>query len=201
MSRPGAAPAPPRARFDRRRFLVGAAGTVGLALGPVGAPTAAAATDDDLAYANFGLAASFLLAEYYTRVLRAGRLGPAARPALRRGRSASVLHARALTDVLTGAGDTPATAEDFEFAWPAAALATAAVTRRTGLTVLDVVRGAYQTASATLSESSYRVLFASLAASVAMQAGALGSPGAAVEPFPGALDLEAASAALEAYLG
>ena len=32
--------------------------------------------------------------------------------------------------------------------------------------------GAYQTAAATLSESSYRVLFASLAASVAEQAGA-----------------------------
>ena len=66
--------------------------------------------------------------------------------------------------------------------------------------MLNAVRGAYQTASATLREP-YRVLFASLAASVAEQAGALALPGAGVEPFPTALDLEAASAALEAYLG
>ena len=67
--------------------------------------------------------------------------------------------------------------------------------------MLNAVRGAYQTASATLSESSYRVLFASLGAGVAEQAGALALPGTGVEPFPTALDLEAASAALEAYLG
>jgi hypothetical protein len=188
--------------MDRRRFLVGAAGAAGaagLALGHAGG--ANAATDDDLAFANFGLASSYLLADFYGRALQAGRLGPAARPTLRQGRTASNLQARALTDLLAGAGDTPATAEDFEFAWPAAAMATAPAIRRTGLTVLDAARGAYQTASATLSESSYRVLFASLAASVAEQAGALALPGAAVEPFPVALDLEAASAALEAYLG
>ena len=45
------------------------------------------------------------------------------------------------------------------------------------------------------------MLFASLAASVAEQAGALALPGTGVEPFPIALDLEAASAALEDYLG
>jgi hypothetical protein len=49
--------------------------------------------------------------------------------------------------------------------------------------------------------ASYRVLFASLAASVAQQIGALGGPSEAAAPFPPALDLEAASAALESYLG
>lgn len=185
--------------IDRRRFLFATA--TGLLAVGTGVRSAAAATDDDLAYANFGLASSYLLADFYGRALQSGRLGSAALPTLRRGRSASTLQARALTDLLTGAGDTPATADDFTFEWPAATLATAAATRRTGLTVLNAVRGAYQTASATLSESSYRVLFASLAASVAEQAGALALPGAGVEPFPAALGLEAASAALEDYLG
>jgi hypothetical protein len=195
----GAASAPQYAEVDRRRFLLATA--TGLVGGGAFARSAAAVTEDDLAYANFGLASSYLLADYYARALRAGRLGPDTRPTLRRGRTSSTLQARSLSDLLTGAGDTPATAEDFEFVWPAAALATAAATRRTGLTVLNAVRGAYQTASATLSERSYRVLFASLAAGVAEQAGALALPATGVEPFPVALELEAASAALEAFLG
>ena len=104
--------------IDRRRFLLATA--TGLVAASVGVRSAAAATDDDLAYANFGLASSYLLADFYGRALRSGRpLGPAARPTLRRGRSASTLQARALTDLLTGAGDTPATADDFTFEWPA----------------------------------------------------------------------------------
>ena len=185
--------------IDRRRFLFATA--TGLLAAGTSVRSAAAATDDDLVYANFGLASSYLLADYYGRALQSGRLGPVARPTLRRGRSASTLQARALTDLLTGAGDTPATVDDFTFEWPAGAFPTAAATRRTGLTVLNAVRGAYQTASATLGESSYRMLFASLAASVAEQAGAFAPPGTGVEPFPTALDLEAASAALEDYLG
>ena len=196
---PNGFPSSPVRAIDRRRFLFATASGL-LATGVVSVRPAAAATDDDLAFANFGLASSYLLTDYYGRALQSGRLGPVARATLRRGRSASTLQARALTDLLTGAGDTPATADDFAFEWPAAALATAAATRRTGLTVLNAVRGAYQTASATLSESSYRMLFASLAASIAEQAGALALPGTGVEPFPTALDLEAASAALEAYL-
>ena len=62
--------------------------------------------------------------------------------------------------------------------------------------------GAYQSAAAAVSEPSYRVLYASLVASIAQQIGALDAPGGdVVQPFPVALDLEAASAALEGYLG
>jgi len=191
-----------RRGMNRRRFLIATAGATGVAaVASPWSPRASAATDDDLAYANFGLASSFLLADFYGRALQAGRLGPAARPALRQGRTSSNLQARAVTDVLTGAGDTPATVEDFTFEWPTTALATAAATRQTGLTVLRAVLGAYQGAAATVTETSYRVLFASLAASVAEQVGALALPGTGVESFPVALDLEAASTALEAYLG
>jgi hypothetical protein len=62
--------------------------------------------------------------------------------------------------------------------------------------------GAHQSAGSAVSEPSYRVLYASLVASVGQQIGALvGSVGERVEPFPPALDLETASAALETYLG
>ena len=54
-----------------------------------------------------------------------------------------------------------------------------------------------------MTEASYRVLYASLAASVGQQIGALATLAqpVSVEPFPVALDLEAASNALERYLG
>lgn len=164
----------------------------------LGARPAEAATEGDLAVANFGLATSYLLADFYARSLASGRLSATARPALRTGQTASNGHARALTELLTGAGDAPATAEDFAFEWPDSAFATVAAIRRTGAGVLNAALGAYQGAVATVTEPTYRVLFASIAASLGQQLGALGG---AVEPFPVALELESASAALEAFLG
>jgi hypothetical protein len=186
--------------INRRRFLISAAGVTGVALGTPWLGAAHAATDDELAYGNFGLAAAYLAADYYARALDAGKLD--AGRTLRSGRSASLAQARTLTDLITGAGDTPATAEDFEFAWPDSAFETAASTRRTGLDVLRPTLGAYQSAAATVVMPSYRVLYASLGASLGQQIGALAGPtGERAEPFPPALDLETASAALEGYLG
>ena len=73
----------------------------------------------------------------------------------------------------------------------------------TGLGILRPLLGAYQSAAATVVEPSYRVLFASLAASVGQQTGALAwiAPRVAVETFPVAKDLENATAELERYLG
>ena len=70
----------------------------------------------------------------------------------------------------------------------------------TGRGVLRALLGVYQTAAATASDQSYRVLYASLAASVGQQIVALAGASSS-EPFPIAMDLEAASDALEAYLG
>ena len=188
--------------MKRRGFLLGAAGVAGAVSTPW-LTAAGAATDDDLSYANFGLASSYLLADFYGRALEAGRLGTAARRSLRTGRTAANQHARALTELLTGAGDPPAAAEDFAFEWPQGTFTTAGRTRQTGLGVLRATAGAYQRAAATSTEPSYRALFASLAGSLAEQAGALAALGGdlGVTSFPTALDLEAASAALEEYLG
>ena len=82
--------------------------------------------------------------------------------------------------------------------WPATTFTTAARIRSTGLGVLRPVRAAYQQAAATVTEPSYRVLFASLAASYGEQVGHFSG---SVESFPTPMDLETASAALEDYLG
>ena len=113
--------------IDRRRFLFATA--TGLLAAGTGVRSAAAATDDDLAFANFGLASSYLLADFYGA---GARVGPA------RCRGAADAATRAIGLDAPGArADRPAhrrgghagdrrTTSTFE--WPAAALATAAAT-------------------------------------------------------------------------
>jgi len=193
--------------MDRKRFLVSSAGLSATVLyGPfVGAGGAAteAVSDDDLAFANFGVSAELLLEDFYGKALAAKRFGGLHANVLRQGRRAANNHATALSNLLTGAGDTPPLKEDFEFAWPKRTFATAQQTVKTGLTVLGALLGAYQSAAATSSVVEYRILYASLGASVGQQIGALSALWAPVgaKSFPVATDVETASAAIEAYLG
>jgi hypothetical protein len=189
---------------NRRRFLVSSlgVGTLAVSGGPLLA-SAGAATDDEIAFANFGASTEFLVRDYYTKALEAKVLPRAGFMVAKRGRAAASQHARALSDALVGAGDVAPVEEDFEFVWPARTFRTVQSTVAAGLDVLRALLGAYQSAAASVTDPSYRTLYASLAASVGQQIGALealfGRPGA--EPFPVAMDLEAASGALEAYLG
>jgi hypothetical protein len=178
-----------------------AAGTGTLA-GPF-VPTARAVTDEDLSFANFGAAGELLLGDFYSKALEAKLLrGPGDR-LLRQGRSAAARHARALSALLEGAGDTPPAEEDFAFAWPARTFRTPGSILSTALGVLRALQGSYQTAAVSASIASYRVLYSSLAVSAGQQIGAFTalSRNAELHPFPVALDLEAASAALDRYLG
>ncbi len=196
------------ARMNRRRFLIGTLGVSTLGAGTVtlGGPWLAAgtaATDDELAYANFGASVEYLVKDFYARALEAKVLGQRAQAVLRRGRSAAAQHAQALSELLVGAGDVAPTEEDFAFEWPETTFRTKQSIATTGLGVLRPLLGAYQSASASVAEPSYRVLYASLAASVAQQIGALAwvAPRVGTETFPVAMDLEAATGALERYLG
>ncbi len=186
--------------MNRRRFLTGALGAGAVTLGTPWLATAGAATEDDLAFGNFGAATEFLVKDFYARAIEAKVVSGPKAAALKRGRAAAVQHAKALSDLLTSAGDVAPLPEDFQFAWPSNTFKSEKALVDTGRGVLRALLGAYQTAAAVASEQSYRVLYASLAASVSQQIVALAGVSAA-EPFPIAMDLEAASDALEAYLG
>ena len=186
--------------MNRRRFVLGAIGAGSAAIASPWLGTAAAATEDDLAFANFGASTELLLKDFYAKALESKLLAGSKAAALRRGRGSAGQHAKALSDLLTNAGEVAPLAEDFEFEWPATTFKSEKAIVETGRGVLRPLLGAYQTAAATASEQSYRVLYASLAASVSQQLVALAGV-AAAEPFPIAMDLEAASDALEAYLG
>jgi hypothetical protein len=179
---------------------------MGASAAVVGGPwlgSAAAATEDDIAFANFGVSAELLLKDFYTRGIAAKQFGGLRANVLRQGRRAATNHATALSNVLTSIGDTPPLEQDFEFVWPRRAFGGAPETVKTGLTILRALLGAYQSAAATSSIVEYRTLYASLAASIGQQIGALSALSAPVgaRPFPVATDVETASAAIEAYLG
>ena len=186
--------------MNRRRFLTGALGAGAVTLGTPWLATAQGATEDDLAFANFGASTEYLVRDFYAKALAAKLVSGPTAAALRRGRAAAGRHAKALSDLLTNAGDVAPLPEDFEFEWPADTFKTEKAMVDTGRGVLRALLGVYQTAAATASDQSYRVLYASLAASVGQQIVALAGA-ASSEPFPIAMDLEAASDALEAYLG
>ena len=187
--------------LSRRRLLTVAAGGAVLAALPV--RPASAATDEELAYANFAVSSELLLADLYAKALAAKVVAGPGQAALRAGRRAAVQHAGALSGLLTGAGEDAPAAEDFDFQWPAKAFDTPGAIAGTARVVLRALLGAYQTAIATVSEPSYRILYTSLAASAGQQVGVLSALAASgvVEPFPVALDLESASGMLEPYLG
>jgi len=178
-------------------------GAGALTLGASWVATAGAATEDDLAFANFGAATEFLVKDFYAEALKSNVFAGTEANALRHGRSCAAQHAKALSDLLVGAGDVAPLEEDFEFEWPAKTFKSKNDALATGIGVLRALLGAYQTAAATVTEPSHRVLYASLTASVGQQIASLaGFEGArAVEPFPVATDLETASDALESYLG
>jgi Ferritin-like domain len=188
---------------DRRRFVAAAFGAGLVSASSPWVAAAAAVTEDDLAFANFGASTEFLVKDFYSKALEAKLVSGAKASTLRRGKACAAQHAKALSDLLVGAGDMAPLEEDFEFAWPAKTFKSEEDVVSNGVGVLRALLGAYQTAAATVSEQSHRVLYASLTASVGQQVVALAAfeGKRAVEPFPAATDLETASDALESYLG
>jgi hypothetical protein len=189
-------------QLTRRRLFTVAAGGAVLAALPLPA-LALGATDDELAYASFSVSAELLLARLYGKALAAKVVPEPGRAFVRAGRTAALRHADALSELLAGAGQDPPTAEDFAFHCRAKAFATPAAVAAIARRVLPAMLGVYQTAVAAVSEPSYRVLYASLGASIGQQLGALKALVASgvVEPFPVTVDLERASGALDRYLG
>lgn len=188
--------------MNRRRFLLSSAGVSAAVLGGPWAGAATAASEDDLAFANFGVSAEFLLRDFYSKALVGKKFrGPRAN-VLRQGRMAATKHARTLSNLLVSFGDTPPLDQDFEFG-PRRAFSSAPATVKTGLIVLRALLGTYQSAAATASVVDYRILYASLGASIGEQIGALSALAAPVgaKSFPVATDVETASAAIETYLG
>ncbi len=193
--------------MNRRRLILSAAGA-GLAVSGLAGTTrglaASTATDDELAYANFGQATEFLLKDFYVKAAAAKLASGTVARNLARGAFNANEHAVALRTLLTDAGQTAAVEADFEFVWPDGTYAKAHSTMAAGLTITNALLGTYISAASSVSIASYRALYASMAANLAQQVGAISELGGGRVvgiSFPPAVDVETASDAIEAYLG
>jgi len=193
--------------MDRRSFVrTAAAGGLTLAGGAVLAPRAAAAppTDDELAYANFGIAAELLLVDFYRQAAASKLFSGEALAALKRAGFNDAEHATALAKALTDSGQAAPVAEDFTFTWPKGTFASRGAVARLGLKLETALLGVYLAALDATANADLRLAYSRISASEAQHVSVLAGI-AEGRPlglsFPEPLDLEPASAVVGPYLG
>src|SRR5262249_9478099 len=112
-------------------------------------------------------------------------------------------HYNALAQVLTAAGLTPGTADDFDFTFPAKSFATRSSAARLGVQLETTFLGIYLGGIASLQDAETRALFSRTAASQAQHLGFY-SEIAYEKPigmsFPVPLSVEDGSAALDPFI-
>ncbi len=195
--------------FSRRALLArggtGAAALLaGSALGGI-APSAARAdtpSDGDLAYARLLVAVELLASDFYDNAIASKRFTGAALGNLRRARADEGRHYDSVAAILTGAGQTPATAADIDFSYPRGSFASRRSIARLGSRLESLFLGAYLGAVEGYEADASKQLAARAAASEAQHlsvlSAAAGGPrfGAAL---PRPLTIDRVSDALDAY--
>jgi hypothetical protein len=174
-----------------------AAGFSALASGASAAPG-----EGDYAYAQFGVAAEYLLADFYARAAASKKFAGAELSALRRARFNAGEHVTAMGGMLTGGGQPLAAAADFSFSYPKDAFGSRVSIAKTGLAIEQAVVGAYLDAATSVTEPSFREVFARVLANDVEHLGLLTRiAGGRLEwnSFPEPLSLEAAGDAIERY--
>ena len=181
------------------------AGVVALLVTAGMASTArAAAPESDYAYAQFGVGAEYLLADFYGRAVASKKFSGVELAALRRARFNAGEQLAALSRILTDGAQPVAAPADFTFAYPAGTFASRAAIAKAGSAIEQAVLGAYLSAAIAVSMPSFREVFARVLASTVELVSVL-SRIASGRPisnsFPDTLTLEAASDVLDPYFG
>lgn len=194
----------PVQRLSRKSLLRhGVAGGAALAgLGLAAPARADAPPDADLAYLRLAVGAELLKADFERRALGTGKVGKAATRLVARMRADDAAHYRALAALLSGAGQTAATAADVDFAYARGSFASGPAILKRAAALASLSLGAYLGAVENVATPELRLPLAQIAANEAQQLSALGrllgrpQIGSA---FPAALSIDAVSAALDRY--
>jgi hypothetical protein len=137
---------PGSSRVSRAQlFSRGAQGGAAFLLAGSLVDSAAADTipDSDLAYARLLVGAELLALDFYARANASKQLGPAVLGYMKRARLNERQHYDKVSEVLTGAGQAPAVAADFDFSYPKGALASKSSIAKLGVTLEAAFMGAY----------------------------------------------------------
>lgn len=193
-----------RAQLLARTARGGAVLAVGGGALAAGAPSASAGIGEaDVPVVTLALAAELLGSEFYTQAPGARVFGAAEVRYMRRALFNERGHYAAVAQILSGAGETPGQAADFDFTFPAKGFASRKSTAELGLLLETVFLGIYLGGVASLQDPDTRALFARIAASQAEHL-SLFSHIVLDKPigmsFPVPLSLEDGSAALDPFI-
>lgn len=193
-----------RAGFLRRSAVGG--GALLAAASGLGAlaPLAQADTppDSDLAFLRLLIAAELLAVDFLGRAVRSGRLRHAATALARQIRADEHEHYGSLAAAMVAAGQTPATAGDIDFSYPAATFRSERTILRFAEKLERVLVGAYIDALEKVQTPGLRATMARIAANEAQHHGALAAlDGRPVieKPFPSPVRMDAVSSVLDRY--
>jgi hypothetical protein len=193
-------------RLDRAALLrrggaalltTGAAGA--LLAGPA---AAAAVPDNDLAYLRLLIGAELLAADVQSRALASGKLAAPATAALKQMAADEGAHYAGLANLVTAAGQTPATSDDIDFAYPKKTFTSQSSILRAAWTIESLTLGAYLGAVENVQTPQLRLPVGQIAANEAQHLSALapmlGRP-AIGHAFAPSLSIAAVTAALDEY--
>jgi hypothetical protein len=188
-----------RAQLLRRGVASGALLT---GAGSLAAVATAAPPDADLASLRIVIATELLKLDFATQALASGKASSATTALLKQLHTDDTAHYNGLASVFTGAGQTPATADDINFAYPAGSYASDDSIAKLAWTLTTVALGAYLGVLENVQTPRFRTAFAQISANEAQQVSAVaqlvGKPvvGAAFGP---ALTADQVTTVLDVY--
>ncbi len=175
----------------------------GSAAGATAAEAAAdTLSDADLAYARLLVATELLAADFYTRAITSKQFRADELKSLQRARFNEQEHYRAVARILSGVGQVPAVASDFDVSYPNGSFASRASIGKLGVKLETAFLGAYLGAVDALETNALKQPLARIAASEAQHlsifTGFTGGDPIGVS-FPSPLTIDEASDALDAF--
>jgi hypothetical protein len=144
-----------------------------------------------------------LAAEFYSQAIAAKKFGEETTKYLRRAHFNEQEHLTAMAGIISGAGQTPSTADDFEITFPDGTFDSRGSIASFGVTLETAFVGAYLGAVEAFSPNGLKSVAARIAASEAQHLSVftdLGENRPVGISFPAPIDYETASGLLEAYL-
>jgi hypothetical protein len=158
--------------------------------------------DADLAYARLLVAIELLASDFWTRAIASKQFDGDPLRYLKRALFNEQEHYQSVSGILTGAGQPPAVAEDFDFLYPNGTFGSKSSIVKLGVTLKTTFLGAYLGAVGALQTNTLKQPVARIAASEAEHLSVVtrlsGGDPVGVS-FPNALTIDEVSSALDAY--
>jgi hypothetical protein len=174
----------------------------GSGAGMLAGSASAALPDNDLAYLRLLVAVELLGADFYGNATKAQPYGAAGSKALARALFNEGEHYTSIAGILTGAGQTPATADDIDFTYPTGSFDSTASVTKLAVALETTFLGAYLGAVEGVQSASMKAPLARIAANQAQHlttfSELLGRPPFDLS-FPAPLSIGDASAALDPF--